>query len=180
MKKSTLALLILLTVVLSGCTGAEKPIGGDTDEHGCLIAAGYSWCASKEKCLRTWEEPCPGMVRSFDECAALGYPVMESQPRQCTTPEGETFVEDIEPQKDELCTKKDTDISMTLDEAKEIAQSGECTKEGSLKGTYVCNEYTGTWWMDLDLEKEGCSPACVVNVETKESEINWRCTGLLR
>ncbi|MFH1367280.1 MAG: hypothetical protein ABIH38_04850 [Patescibacteria group bacterium] len=34
-------------------------IGGDTDEHGCLIAAGYSWCESEAKCLRIWEEDCP-------------------------------------------------------------------------------------------------------------------------
>lgn len=33
-------------------------IGGDTDEGGCLIAAGYTWCEPKQKCLRTWEEPC--------------------------------------------------------------------------------------------------------------------------
>lgn len=40
--------------------GEEKGqlIGGDTDEGGCLIAAGYSWCEVKNKCLRTWEEPC--------------------------------------------------------------------------------------------------------------------------
>jgi len=35
-----------------------KPIGGDKDEHGCLPAAGYSWCEEKQKCLRTWEESC--------------------------------------------------------------------------------------------------------------------------
>ena len=43
-------------------TGATEPnkqlIGGQKDEHGCLIAAGYSWCEAKQKCLRTWEEPC--------------------------------------------------------------------------------------------------------------------------
>ena len=33
-------------------------IGGQKDEHGCLIAAGYSWCQLKQKCLRIWEEPC--------------------------------------------------------------------------------------------------------------------------
>lgn len=38
--------------------GPENPIGGDTDEHGCLIAAGYSWCEVKQKCLRIWEESC--------------------------------------------------------------------------------------------------------------------------
>ncbi|HUW21461.1 MAG TPA: hypothetical protein VMW41_02215 [Candidatus Bathyarchaeia archaeon] len=36
----------------------EQLIGGDQDEHGCLIAAGYSWCEVKQKCLREWEEPC--------------------------------------------------------------------------------------------------------------------------
>jgi len=33
-------------------------IGGDRDEHGCLVAAGYSWCEQKQTCLRIWEEPC--------------------------------------------------------------------------------------------------------------------------
>lgn len=37
----------------------EPLIGGDKDAHGCLIAAGYSWCESKNKCLRVWEENCP-------------------------------------------------------------------------------------------------------------------------
>jgi len=36
----------------------EPLIGGDTDEHGCLVAAGYSWCEPKEKCMRMWEEEC--------------------------------------------------------------------------------------------------------------------------
>ncbi len=36
----------------------EKLIGGDKDSHGCLIAAGYSWCEVKNKCLRVWEEKC--------------------------------------------------------------------------------------------------------------------------
>lgn len=33
-------------------------IGGEKDEHGCLIPAGYTWCEEKQKCLRTWEEEC--------------------------------------------------------------------------------------------------------------------------
>jgi DNA-binding PucR family transcriptional regulator len=36
----------------------RRKIGGDKDKHGCLIAAGYTWCESKQKCLRTWEEGC--------------------------------------------------------------------------------------------------------------------------
>jgi hypothetical protein len=33
-------------------------VSGDRDEHGCIGSAGYSWCEEKQKCLRTWEEPC--------------------------------------------------------------------------------------------------------------------------
>jgi len=33
-------------------------LGGDKDEHGCIGSAGYTWCESKVKCLRAWEEAC--------------------------------------------------------------------------------------------------------------------------
>ena len=105
MKKAILLIMVLSLVGISGCMDdrSENPIGGETDEHGCLGAAGYKWCESLQKCLRTWEEPCPGMVSNFRECASLGYLVMESYPRQCRTPEGEIFTEDI---KDSLHDKQ--------------------------------------------------------------------------
>jgi hypothetical protein len=74
--------------------------------------------------------------------------------------------------------EEETCVGMTLAEAKEIAMASNCS-QGTLKDTYMCNNYTNTWWLDLDIEKEGCSPACVVNTETKEAEINWRCTGAI-
>ncbi len=37
------------------------------------------------------------VVSSFAECEAAGYPVGESYPRQCWTPDGKHFVEDVEP-----------------------------------------------------------------------------------
>lgn len=44
------------------------------------------------------------VAADFAECAAAGYPVMESYPRQCRMPDGRTFREDIgnELEKDEL------------------------------------------------------------------------------
>lgn len=41
-----------------GETNDNMIIGGDRDEGDCLVAAGYSWCEPKDKCLRVWEEPC--------------------------------------------------------------------------------------------------------------------------
>ena len=34
-------------------------------------------------------------INSFDECVGAGYPILESYPRQCKTPDGKTFSEDI-------------------------------------------------------------------------------------
>ena len=34
-------------------------------------------------------------IDNFDDCTAQGFPVMESYPRQCKTPDGQTFIEDI-------------------------------------------------------------------------------------
>lgn len=47
-------------------------IGGNTDVHGCLGSAGYSWCDVKNKCLRTWEESCSyNTVSGADLSASL-------------------------------------------------------------------------------------------------------------
>ncbi|MDD5040453.1 MAG: hypothetical protein PHY34_04880 [Patescibacteria group bacterium] len=42
----------------SAAATTNQLLGGDRDEHGCIGSAGYSWCEAKQKCLRTWEEPC--------------------------------------------------------------------------------------------------------------------------
>ncbi len=42
------------------------------------------------------------IARSFEECLAKGYTVLESYPRQCVTPDGEIFVETL-PDKEEAC-----------------------------------------------------------------------------
>ena len=34
-------------------------------------------------------------ISSFEECAAAGYPIMESYPEQCATPDGKHFVREI-------------------------------------------------------------------------------------
>jgi eight-cysteine-cluster-containing protein len=53
-------------------TPAPSLIGGDRDAHGCLIAAGYSWCESKQKCLRVWEENCSDECSSDADCVIGG------------------------------------------------------------------------------------------------------------
>ena len=87
-----------------------------------------------------------------------------------------TLEEAVNKLRSEECTAE-TGESMEISEAEEIAKASECGDR--LRKIHFCNENTGTWWIDLDIEKEGCSPACVINVVTKQAEINWRCTGLI-
>ena len=115
LKALIITLAIITILLISGCT-EERPIGGDTDEHGCLSSAGYRWCDSLQECVRTWETPCPGMVTSFRECEMLGYPVMESYPRQCTTPEDETFVEELSNTQTTDAQETDTSTSLCAEE----------------------------------------------------------------
>ena len=192
-RMGVLVIVIVVVAVLVGLyfilsqpdTGPEEPIGGETDEHGCLLMAGYTWCEPKQKCLRTWEEECE---------EATDYEIVEvtnvscNDDSECTTPY-EYLILSHCPHTSKCIDNKCTVVcpkaleeycgGMSLTEAKLIAENSDCTAEGSLKDTYMCNEDTGTWWIDLDLQREGCNPACVVNVETEEAEINWRCTGLL-
>ena len=68
------AALAWLALALATPTMATTPhhlrglIGGDTDTHGCLTGAGYTWCEGKGKCVRMWEEACPTADSHF--CAA--------------------------------------------------------------------------------------------------------------
>ena len=73
-----------------------------------------------------------------------------------------------------------TGKTMDLNEAIEIATE-YCGSYGVLKQNYVCNEVTGTWWIDIDTyeKNELCNPACVVYIETERAVINWRCTGVI-
>ena len=117
-------------------------------------------------------EPCPAekeeIIGSFEECMEAGNPIMESYPRQCRAGD-EVFTEKI----------KDIGPAVTIEEAICIAEQSECVHEGQLTETFFYNENSKTWWIELDADREGCNPACVVSEVTKTAEINWRCTGLL-
>ena len=69
--------------------------------------------------------------------------------------------------------------TMSEDEARAIASNSECARIGTLKDNAFYNDSTGTWWIDLAVDKPNCNPACVVHVSDKTAEVNWRCTGLV-
>jgi hypothetical protein len=80
---------------------------------------------------------------------------------------------------EEYCIKTETGEKMSFADAQKIAEKSECTASGQLLANHFCNANSGTWWINLSIEKKGCAPACVIEVATKKAEINWRCTGLI-
>lgn len=59
-----------------------------------LVAAGL-WAFVLRSDLEQPQDQEPLSVLSFEDCVAAGYPVMESYPRQCKTPDGRTYAEEL-------------------------------------------------------------------------------------
>lgn len=66
-----------------------------------LIVGAVAWTMAKNQPLE---------IDSFADCAAAGYPVMESYPRQCRA-NGQTFVEEIPSDSNDVNGSIDIDVS---------------------------------------------------------------------
>ena len=173
---------------VTNVTNETRLIGGDRDVHGCLGPAGYSWNASIGACVREWELDASQRKAAGIAVAPLSYPVtvvgvdsldrcMDCYVVRLQRNDNQNMME-ISVEDWKIVQQHETQ-SMSLDEAMRIAAGSDCVKEGKLLDTNTYNSYTHTWWIDLDAEKKGCSPACVVSEDTRTAGINWRCTGLI-
>jgi len=68
---------------------------------------------------------------------------------------------------------------LSYQEVRDIALKSSCIETGNLTENYQYNDFTRTWWIDLDAGKAGCSPACVIKEDDRSAEVNWRCTGAI-
>lgn len=62
------------------CGGGDS-VGGQRDEAGCLVAAGYNYCAATGQCQRFWEVPCEasGETAGEDSAIRIAYYAMTSR-----------------------------------------------------------------------------------------------------
>jgi hypothetical protein len=168
-KTITLLLILLLAVTVAGCI--EQPVEIGEEE----------FCNSDNECI-----PLPSDCHP-EICINNEYAGNYETPEVCTEifmlnaaykPEDCICVNNRCTNKNKVDNVDPDSSSLTMDEALEIIKNSDCAQE-ELEETVSYNINTKTWWFDLNLEKEGCNPACVVNEETKTAEINWRCTGLI-
>jgi hypothetical protein len=111
-------------------------------------------------------------IDTFEKCVAAGKKVLGEKPnRRCIVDDKLAYIEI------ESCAAP-TGESMSFFDAERLFERSQCSREGSPDKHY-CNETTGTWWIDIVAYRKGCSPACVIDVVTKKTEVNWRCTGAI-
>lgn len=58
-------------------------------------------------------------ITNFDECVQAGYPIMESYPEQCRTPDGKAYTKQVSPQSD-LQSETVDEIGLTFQHPKEL------------------------------------------------------------
>lgn len=90
MKNKALVVCLIIIVILivifistpnlsemsRGDSSSGGKLGGDRDEHGCLIAAGYLWNETDQMCVREWEKTnCEKTDNKTEICIALYEPV---------------------------------------------------------------------------------------------------------
>lgn len=85
----------------------------------------------------------PETVLSFNDCLRAGYPVRESHPRQCTTPDGRTYAEEI-PEKIIYDNASPDDVVV------ELPFPGAVTA----KDFSVIGEARGTWFFEASFPVE--------------------------
>jgi hypothetical protein len=89
-------------------------------------------------------------IRSFEDCAAAGYPVQESYPRQCRLPDGRVYAEELPAPDPEYRNATSNDIRVTN------PSPGDVTG----KSFTVTGEARGTWFFEASfpvevLDKDG-------------------------
>lgn len=76
----------------------------------------------------------------------------------------------------EVCRNDSSGQSLGFQAALSSAKANEeCKKVGAIQEKHWCNSSTGTWWISLNGKKPNCSVACVVDVDTGNSRVNWMC-----
>ncbi len=74
-------------------------------------------------------------VLSFEDCAAAGYPIMESYPRQCATPDGRTYAEEL-PAATPTYLNASADLITVSNPTPDSVTGKEFTVMGAARGTW--------------------------------------------
>lgn len=146
MKKLFFLFIFILLVGCDPCTDPD-PITCDTNSD-CTIKYGVM----------------------IDECKAGCFNGNALVDKECTS----TLAWEKLPS---ACECLDNECSFINEErAIEIVKESSCGSYGEPVLLEAYNVNTDTIWVEMDIDKPGCKPACVISKESVD--INWRCSWL--
>ena len=93
--KKRIIIIVIVLILLGGLWLAVRfLIGGSEDAWICVDG---EWIKHGVPSVPKPTEGCgeESKIENFQDCISAGHPAMESYPRQCRTPDGKTFTEDI-------------------------------------------------------------------------------------
>lgn len=128
------------------------------------IVGAALWFMTNRQDAAPSEEP---TVLSFGDCEAAGYPVMESYPRQCATPDGRTYAE-------ELPAPEPTYVNASAD----LIRVGTPTP-GAVTGkpVTILGEARGSWYFEASFPIEIRDTAgTVIATGYAEAQSDWMTT----
>lgn len=107
------------------------------------------------------------LINTFEECAAAGFPVMESYPRQCRTSEGKHFTEEIE------APLKETPTA-------DVGSKSGCVPAGCSGQLCLEEEQAGNIMTTCEYKPEYACYRSAVCERQKSGACGWRETEELR
>lgn len=113
-----------------------------------LIGAGGAWIFFQTRSQTKSKTKIE--VSSFEECLQADYFLIDSQPRQCKTPDGQVFVEERE---EEGAKEKETSKPEALETYTDLDQVIEVQKGEKFQINLESNPTTGYRW-DFDIEAD--------------------------
>jgi hypothetical protein len=122
-----LAALIVALCALGACAPEATPRAGS----GAITPRGDATGVSDTAGTATVDA-----IDSFVSCAAAGYPIMESFPRQCRTPDGRLFVEDVTPPPVDPGATAFEDLIVVRNPAPGALVTSPISIEGEARGTW--------------------------------------------
>ena len=132
-----------------------------------IVGAALWFMTDRDDTVAPVEEP---VVLSFEDCALAGYPVMESYPRQCRTPDGRTYAE-------ELPAPEPTYVNASADLIRVTTPT-----PGSVTGkpVIVKGEARGSWYFEASfpIEIRDASGAIIATGHA-EAEGDWMTSELV-
>jgi len=105
------------------------------------IVGWFAFSMQKGDAVSTPTLPVPSVL-SFEDCVEAGYPVMESYPRRCSTPDGRTYAEELTP------TQTAAKITYTNASANNIVVDSPTPGAVTGKQFSVVGKARGTWFFE--------------------------------